>query len=94
MLIINKYDNPCKLCGQTIPIDTQVELDKSSGIRHIKCPTTEDKFKDIVELPYKESRELTNCQLCESEANYVDRFYYEGYRLCERCWEENMNGDM
>jgi len=92
MLITNKYENKCTNCGQSIPVDEQVEWNKGSGITHIKCPTTEDKFKGIEKLSFAEARELTNCQLCESEANYVNTYYYENYRLCERCWEGTLGG--
>ena len=90
MLITNKYENKCFKCKRTIPVDEEVEWSKSNGIRHVKCPSTQDKFRDIRELCYSEARLLTNCQLCESEANYTDKFYYENYRLCEKCWEENI----
>ncbi len=91
MRIINRFENICQKCKSTIPIDTQVEWTKGSGITHITCPTSEDKFRDITPLTFVEARGLTNCQLCESEANYTDTYYYENYRLCERCWEENLN---
>lgn len=93
MLINNKFPNTCTRCSKSIPIDTQVEWTKGDGIRHITCPKSSDKFKDIKMLSFAEARKLTNCQLCESEANYEDKFYYESYLLCIKCWEENLGND-
>ena len=94
MLIINKYENNCKSCGQGCGVDTQVEWTKGTGITHVVCPRPEDKYAGLKVLSYKESRELTNCQLCESEANYANTYYYETYRLCQRCWEEQINDNV
>ena len=94
MLIKNKYENKCAKCKRKIPVDTEVEWSKSNGIRHIECPSTQDKFRDMIEPSFATARLLTNCQVCESEANYTDKFYYGNYRLCEKCWEENLDGHM
>lgn len=91
MLINNKYENKCRECGRTIPIDTQVEWEKGKGIRHVICPTTESVFGKIRKYSFARARKLKQCQKCKTKFSKTDdKYFYENYRLCEKCWEETL----
>ena len=91
MLITNKYENQCTKCKQTIPIEQQVEWTKGVGIAHVECPVPEDKFKSIRKYSYKKLQVLRKWQLCKEKFVKGDKYIYESYRLCQKCWEANLN---
>ncbi len=88
----NKYDARCKSCGENISVGVNVLWKKGTGIRHEKCepPKMEEpkklidkkEWKDYKQYPYKQLREIKNCQCCGVKL-YGDIFINDDRRTCE-----------
>jgi len=77
MTITAKYSGKCMKCGGHISAGTQIEWEKGSGAKHVKCPETPAR---VSSGPKQTGQLWEECPRCGREPVYMP------LHLCDHCW--------